>query len=1302
METYSSLHNHTSSSNERLIDSINKPQELIKYAFELGLSSLAITDHETVNAHVKCLNYLHKMREKDDAWKKFKIILGNEIYLCRNGMTKENFNPEIDSFYHFILLAKDIEGHHQIRQLSNIAYEHSFVRNDMVRPFVYYNDLEEIISKNPGHIIASTACIGGFIGKKLLKAREKEKTDKDFFNSQIEMLENWIDYVRGIFGKENFYLELQPSEFDDQRYVNDWLIKFSKKLDVPTIITTDSHYYSKEYKNIHKIFLNSKDGDREVDEFYSSAYLMSAEEIHEYLDKYIGADFVSECLANTLKIESQIEEYELKRPFKLPYLPSEEDIKLAKNVEFDFPSTVNFNWDIWNYFIKSKEDSDKVLIHRILKKCNSDKNRFWAKRSLDEIEIELKTVRDSSIKQNMVWSKYFLQVADYIDIMWTDGDSIVGPGRGSGVGFYLNYLLDITQVDPLREKVPVFYWRFLNPERASILDIDSDCQSNKRNKIIKALQNRYGEKRVVRVLTKKTEASKSAILTAARGLGIDIDTAQFIASLVEADRGAQRSLHDTYYGNEEKSFLPNKMFKEEIDKYPNLFETACTIEGIETNCSSHAGGVIIVDEDFTNTAAMMKIKSGDWVSCWDLHESEDSAGLVKIDLLATEALTYIRTCLDLLVDAGLTPRMPTLRETYEKCIGVYNLNRDDKKMWERLGNGELLNIFQMDTPQGKQGIGLVKPSNVEELTALNSVMRLSTEDAEQPMAKYTRFKNDKGAWDKEMIEHGLSDDERKLLHSYLDIDHGLAVSQEEMMMLLLDGKIAGWPLGQVDKCRKAVAKKNPKLYEEISQQFFENAENKGLSKNLTAYVWNILIAPQKTYSFCSAHGLAYSIVGLQEMNLACMYPTIFWNTANLIVDSAGIDEEEKEAEEKEDEKKKGNRMINYGKTASAIGKFKKIGIAVLPPDINTSSYTFLPNAETNTITYGLRGITRISGDLIKDIMNNRPYSSITDFLAKVNITKIQMINLIKSGAFDNIESNDRYEVLKNYIASTCDLKKRITMQNMQALIDYNLIPVELDELRKLYLFNKFLKTNKSGNYYKLNFEAVNFIEKMFGVDDIINGDMIEIKTWEKMYKKAIDPIQTYIKLESKMLLEKINNAIISEEMGKYASGNISRWEMESISFYSHPHELYYSNAVFANFDELPFNPSVKKVKKYRGKEYKVFETTEIGGTVIDKDKGHNTVTLLTEDGVAVIKIYKDLFSNYDKQVSRVNPDGSKTVIEKSWFTRGTLLIAQGFRRGDNFVLRKGSDSSLPLITKIEKINPDGSLELKYEREADES
>ena len=241
-------------------------------------------------------------------------------------------------------------------------------------------------------------------------------------------------------------------------------------------------------------------------------------------------------------------------------------------------------------------------------------------------------------------------------------------------------------------------------------------------------------------------------------------------------------------------------------------------------------------------------------------------------------------------------------------------------------------------------------------------------------------------------------------------------------------------------------------------------------------------------SFCMAHTLAYSLVGLQELNLAYKYPIIFWDTACLIVDSGAmnledefdLNEIENDEEDSENEEKIKNSSTDYGKIASAIGKMRSRGLSFSLPDINLSDITFSPDVKNNKILYGMKGISRIGNQLIKDIFNNRPYTSIENFLEKVKVNKTQMINLIKAGAFDNLYSEiNRKEIMNNYLSLIADKKKRITLQNMPMLIQKNMIPKELDFERRLFNFNRYLKKLKVDPYYKLDTIAMNFYEKYF-------------------------------------------------------------------------------------------------------------------------------------------------------------------------------------------------------------------------------
>jgi DNA polymerase-3 subunit alpha len=474
------------------------------------------------------------------------------------------------------------------------------------------------------------------------------------------------------------------------------------------------------------------------------------------------------------------------------------------------------------------------------------------------------------------------------------------------------------------------------------------------------------------------------------------------------------------------------------------------------------------------------------------------------------------------------------------------------------------------------------------------------------------------------------------------------------------------------------------------------------------------------------------MIALQEMNLARFFPIIFWNTANLIVDSGGIqveevededegwdvepepdadadeeddeDEEEWEEEneisdgEKEDKKKEKKKSVDYGKVATAIGKFSEYGIKVSPPNINDSSYTFTPIVKSNEILYGLRGITRLSTSIIKNIIEQRPFSSMEDFLERVKINKVQMSNLIKCGAFDKLIGLPREEIMAKYIDMIADKKQRVTLQNMQMLINYNLIPEELTMCKKIFLFNKFLKQQKKVEYYELNNAAIDFIANNFTANVLTNGIMISAAKWELLYQKAMDPMRLYLKQHKDEVLEKLNQALYQEMFDKYAAGSISHWEMESVSFYSHPHELAGSQYLYDDFFNLPEEPEIDYTFLGKdGNEVRVYRLRKIIGTVIDKNKMKNTVTLLTPTGVVNVKVYKSQYAGFDKQLSKRGADGRKHVVERSWFARGSLLMVQGIRRGNDFIPKKRKDSFYPVISKIVGIHDDGTLEFQTER-----
>lgn len=455
-EFYGSIHCHTDRSNFRLRDCIIRLDELCEYANELGHNFVAVTDHETINTALECQKVEQKIREKNP---KFKVIRGNEIYLCRNGLSKENFIKGEDKYFHFILLAKDAIGHRQIREISSRAWLRSWKTGKMIRVPTYYQDIIDIIEKDKGHVICSTACLGGFVGTQLLKYRDS-KNEKDY-----NFTKNWILRMVEIVGKENFFLETQPSFNSEQIFVNQHIKKLSEELKIPVVISLDAHYLKKEDFNIHKAFLNSQDGDRETESFYASTYMMSREEIHNYMDESIGKETVSIWMNNTKYIYDMCEDYDLTRDLHIPYLPKTIDI--IKEVQFLLYKDKIKELE---YFYKSDSKPHRDMVAAIIKKIMEEPDIYDNEKAYLAIDECLKAIRLASEKQNTPWSAYLLNMRDYIDIIWNKGNSLVGPSRGSGGGFLLLHMLNITQINPLREKAPLRAWRFLNPERVSPLD----------------------------------------------------------------------------------------------------------------------------------------------------------------------------------------------------------------------------------------------------------------------------------------------------------------------------------------------------------------------------------------------------------------------------------------------------------------------------------------------------------------------------------------------------------------------------------------------------------------------------------------------------------------------------------------------------------------------------------------------------------------------------------------------------------------------------------------------------------------
>ena len=598
-----------------------------------------------------------------------------------------------------------------------------------------------------------------------------------------------------------------------------------------------------------------------------------------------------------------------------------------------------------------------------------------------------------------------------------------------------------------------------------------------------------------------------------------------------------------------------------------------------------------------------------------------------------------------------------------------------------------------------------------QLVAGNGLMRLmADEDGNLPLDIYCLHKNNIQLWYDEMYAAGLNDEEIEVLHPYLDIVYGMAVSQECMMRMVMDSHISGFSVGEANKIRKAVAKKKPKLMAEVKELFYSKGLGRGTRECMLDYVWNKQILPQAGYSFSDIHAVAYSYIAVQEMNLCYFYPSIYWKCACLSVDAGAINEEdyynlvnEGIIDITDEDDKRDQNKIQYGKMASAIIKARQY-MSIELPDINSAKFGFYPNAEDNSITYGLKGIARIGDNIIQEIILNRPYKSLNDFLLKLNsgakklISKDKVVNLIKAGAFDKIENKPREEILRDYVRSVSDQKEKLNLQNFAALIKYKLLPSELDNSVKIYNFTKYIRKMKIKDSYMLDDAAYDFYQERYDLSKVQtinwNGTAVKIipmTYWDNIYNNAMNLPRSYIKTHQQELLTNLNNILFEEEYNKYGKGDILEWELQSLSFYHSGHPL--SNTVLpipvSRLDEIKEN-EIEGFWSIKGKQIPRYKLYTIIGSVIDKDKTKGLVTLSTPDGVIDIKVFKQQFARYARTISEVDENGNKDILEDSFFDKGTFLAVTGVLRGQVFCPKTYKSTGFDPILKI-VLNEDGSL-----------
>lgn len=773
-----------------------------------------------------------------------------------------------------------------------------------------------------------------------------------------------------------------------------------------------------------------------------------------------------------------------------------------------------------------------------------------------------------------------------------------------------------------------------------------------------------------------------------------------------------------FYGNEEKKRKPSKTFIKEIKQYDNLKEIMFGIESLINKRSSHASGVLLNNEDPYEYACYMRTPKGEVVTQWDLHDLEYAGG-VKVDYLVTEITDKLVLCLELMKKYKVIEDL-SIRELYNKYLHPRVIDKTNDEIWNNLRDGKVLDVFQFSESSGLSAAKKLNPRTIEEMSQANAVMRLMPIDNndEQPIDKYARLKkNFPKSWYDEMKKYNLSTKNIESIKGLYEPNYGFICLQEDFMRILLE--FANFSLKETNEGKAIVAKKKMDKIPELKEKFFNAFDE----KNFAQYLWDTGILPQLGYAFNKSHTFGYSYVGLQSLVLSTNWNPVYWNTACLIVNSGALEDAEYVDDSDEDfkiekEGQRKERTTDYGKIAKALGMIISKGIKISLVDINKSFITFEPDEKNNSILFGMKGLSRINKKAVEDIISKRPFISFNDFYNRCKLSKLQIVSLIKSGAFDNLEMNwakeldiePRTLIMIYYLSKIVPEKTKLTLANFNSLMSKGLLShyamnTEAENAKKLFIINKRIKLDNNKENYIIDNKSYEELKDLkFMMDDIEydnNIMKIDSKVWEKAYKSHIDSLRKWLKQNEKDLLNRINYLAIKEEWDKYAKGNVSFWEMESLCFYYHEHEL-------ANIDKNKYgivdfgklNPITEVDYHFTTKENKsipIYKIHRIVGTVIGKNDSKSSISLLTvNDGVVNVKFNKEYYAMMNKQISVIE-DGKKKILESSWFKRGVKVLIQGYRREDTFVCKTYSKTPGHSLYVIKEVSSDGELALKHDR-----
>ncbi len=811
-----------------------------------------------------------------------KPIIGCEVYVAPR--TRFDREPrKDDSAYHLVLLAENMEGYHNLCKLVSYAYLDGFYYKPRVD--------KELLRQYSKGIICLSACIAGEIPQAILA-------------NQIEEAYRLTKEYRDIFGADNFFLEIQDHGMEEEKKSNRAIIQIAKELDIPLVCTNDIHYVRKQDAKAHDILLCVQTGRKRADEdrmsFASDEfYLKSEEEMALLFGEY------PEAMSNTLKIA---ERCNLEFTFGKLYLPI-----------FQVPE----GYTIPSYLRKLCEDG----MHRRYPEITPELR--------ERLEYEL------GIIEKMDFPGYFLIVWDMINFARTKGIP-VGPGRGSGAGSIVAYALGITDIDPIRYHL--IFERFLNPERVSPPDIDTDFCFNRRGEVIEYLVERYGSSRVCQIITFGTMQAKAAVKDVARVLDMPFDEANQLAKLIPAELGITL----------QKALEKSQELRELKDSNPlvnEVIEIAMQLEGIPRHASTHAAGVVIAQKDVMEYVPVQKTADG-FVTSQFAKEQVEEWGLLKMDLLGLRNLTIIADAVE------------NIKHNQGLEIDIRNIPMDDKKTYEMLAKGDSGGVFQLESDGMRNILRNLKAERIEDIIALVALYRPG------PLGSgmVEDFINRKHGTTKVTYPHPL-------LEPILKETYGVILYQEQVMQIA--SAMAGFTLGEADLLRRAMGKKKPQVLLGMKAKFLEGAKAKGISEKVASDVF-ALMEYFAGYGFNKSHSAAYAVVTYQTAWLKANYPVEYM--AAMLT----------------------NNMGDMDRVAELIEECRHCGIQILPPDINESRDGF--TVAGCNIRFGLAAVKNVGkeaiGAIIQEREENGPYTTLVDFCGRQLVNRKMLESLISCGAMD--------------------------------------------------------------------------------------------------------------------------------------------------------------------------------------------------------------------------------------------------------------------------------------------------------------